>query len=52
MVKRKKGLRNVNPVARSLRSPALKLRVVKPKKGKGSYRRKPRRSGQNRGLAS
>jgi stalled ribosome alternative rescue factor ArfA len=39
MAKRKIKPRNVNPVARSLRSPALKVRVVKPKKGKGSYRR-------------
>lgn len=31
-----------NPVARSLRSRALRPRVVKPKKGKGSYTRKRR----------
>jgi len=29
-----------NPVAKSLSSPALKPKVVKPKKGKGSYDRK------------
>jgi stalled ribosome alternative rescue factor ArfA len=29
-----------NPVAKSLASPALKPKVVKPKKGKGSYSRK------------
>jgi len=34
--------RRVNPVARSLRLRAALPRVVKPKKGKGSYRRKGR----------
>lgn len=29
-----------NPVAKTLRSPSLKPKVVKPKKGKGSYDRK------------
>ena len=29
-----------NPVAKSLASPALKPKIVKPKKGKGSYSRK------------
>jgi stalled ribosome alternative rescue factor ArfA len=29
-----------NPVAKSLSSPALKPKVVKPKKGKGAYTRK------------
>ena len=29
-----------NPVAKSLSSPSLKPKVVKPKKGKGSYSRK------------
>ena len=29
-----------NPVAKGLSSPALKPKVVKPKKGKGSYSRK------------
>jgi stalled ribosome alternative rescue factor ArfA len=33
-----------NPVARSLRSRAAAPRVVKPKKGKGSYSRKGRAS--------
>ena len=28
-----------NPIAKSLRSPHLKKQVVKPKKGKGSYKR-------------
>lgn len=31
-----------NPIAKALRSPHLRARVVKPKKGKGSYRRKER----------
>ena len=34
--------RKINPAARSLRSPALKPRIVTPKKGKGSYSRKRR----------
>jgi stalled ribosome alternative rescue factor ArfA len=36
-----------NPQARSLMSKLFKPRIVKPKKGKGSYSRKkePRRSG-------
>lgn len=29
-----------NPIAKSLRSPHLKPKVVKPRKGKGSYERK------------
>lgn len=29
-----------NPVAKTLASPALKPKVVKPKKGKGAYTRK------------
>lgn len=29
-----------NPVAKALRSPALRPRVVKARKGKGSYKRK------------
>jgi|TARA_B100000902_G_C26448724_1_gene499647 stalled ribosome alternative rescue factor ArfA len=29
-----------NPVAKNLRSKRYKPRIVKPKKGKGSYRRK------------
>ena len=28
-----------NPVAKEVRTPKYKLRVVKPKKGKGSYKR-------------
>ena len=38
--KRKKPIamkKGGNPVAKSLASPALKPKVVKPKKGKGSY---------------
>ena len=41
--KRKKPIamsKGGNPVAKSLASPALKPKVVKPKKGKGSYSRK------------
>ncbi|MFL2525659.1 MAG: alternative ribosome rescue factor ArfA [Pelagibacteraceae bacterium] len=29
-----------NPIAQDLRSPKYKKRVIKPKKGKGSFRRK------------
>lgn len=29
-----------NPIARALRSPHLQHKIVKPKKGKGSYDRK------------
>jgi len=41
--KRKKPIamkKGGNPVAKSLASPALRPKVVKPKKGKGSYNRK------------
>ena len=41
--KRKKPIamkKGGNPVAKSLASPALKPKIVKPKKGKGSYNRK------------
>ncbi|RWB95602.1 MAG: ribosome alternative rescue factor ArfA [Mesorhizobium sp.] len=31
-----------NPIARSLRAGHLKAQIVRPKKGKGSYRRKGR----------
>lgn len=31
-----------NPIARALRSQHLKARIVRPKKGKGSYQRKGR----------
>jgi alternative ribosome-rescue factor len=31
-----------NPIARDLRTPKYRPRVVRPRKGKGSYRRKPR----------
>ena len=30
---------NSNPVAKEVRTPKYNLRVVKPKKGKGSYKR-------------
>lgn len=33
-----------NPIAKALRSPALRVRIVKPRKGRGSYTRKPRRT--------
>lgn len=33
-----------NPIARDLRTPKYRLRVVKPRKGKGSYRRDKRAS--------
>jgi stalled ribosome alternative rescue factor ArfA len=42
MPSKKKRTPKVNPVARSLRSPSLRRRVEKPKKGKGSYTRKGR----------
>lgn len=29
-----------NPVAKAVRTPSYRVRVVKPKKGKGSYNRK------------
>lgn len=31
-----------NPIAKALRSPHLSRRVILPKKGKGSFTRKPR----------
>jgi stalled ribosome alternative rescue factor ArfA len=34
-----------NPVARALRSPALRPKKVVPRKGKGSYSRKRRKPG-------
>jgi len=36
-----------NPQARSLTSKLFKPRVVKPKKGKGSYTRKPHNGGKH-----
>jgi len=33
-----------NPIAKSLRSAHLRQRVVRPKKGKGSYSRKGRKA--------
>jgi stalled ribosome alternative rescue factor ArfA len=45
MSKPKPPRRKPNPVARSLRSDALRPRVVKPKKGRGSYSRKGRKRG-------
>jgi stalled ribosome alternative rescue factor ArfA len=39
----KKAPRKRNPVARQLRLGAMAARIVKPKKGKGSYSRKGRR---------
>ena len=39
MKKRKPTKRN--PIARDLRTPKFRLRVIKPKKGKGSYTRTP-----------
>ena len=32
----------MNTMAREVRSPKYRPRVVKPKKGKGSYKRKPK----------
>lgn len=32
-----------NPIARSLSEPKFKQRVIKPRKGKGSYSRKGRK---------
>jgi stalled ribosome alternative rescue factor ArfA len=46
-MKKKRKSRRANPIARALRSPALKPRVVKPKKGKGSYRRRARTTREN-----
>jgi len=34
--------RRGNPAARAVRRPAFRLRVVRARRGKGSYRRKPR----------
>ena len=31
-----------NPIAKDLRSPKYKKRVIKPRKGKGSFKRKKR----------
>jgi stalled ribosome alternative rescue factor ArfA len=31
--------RKANPVAKDLRTPKYKMRIEKPKKGKGSYKR-------------
>ena len=44
MAKRAKSGRRVraNPVAKALRTGRLRLRVVKPKRGKGAYTRKTR----------
>lgn len=36
----KKSPKPRNPIAKSLRNPALRPKVVRPKKGKGSYSRK------------
>lgn len=33
-----------NPIAKALRSPHLKPRTVRPKKGKGAYSRKGRKA--------
>lgn len=33
-----------NPIAKALRSPHLKPRVVRPRKGKGAYSRKGRKA--------
>jgi stalled ribosome alternative rescue factor ArfA len=35
-------MRTKNPVARSLKLRRFRLKIVKPRKGKGSYRRKGR----------
>lgn len=35
-------MRKPNPIARSLKLRQFKTKIVKPKKGKGSYRRKSR----------
>ena len=45
----KKAPRRRNPVARQLRLGAMAPRVVKPKKGKGSYSRKGRRTARGTG---
>ena len=33
-------MKKKNPVAKDLRTPKYKKRIVKPKKGKGSFKRK------------
>lgn len=35
---------NRNPIAKALRSPHLRVKVVRPKKGAGSYSRKGRKA--------
>jgi len=37
-----------NPFAQALASPLLRLRLVKAKKGKGSYKRRPKHSSGRR----
>jgi alternative ribosome-rescue factor len=38
MTKKIKKLKKSNPIAKDLRTPKYKTRVVKPKKGKGSFK--------------
>lgn len=40
MVKSKKTISKTNPVAKEVRTPEYRQRVVQPKKGKGSFKRK------------
>jgi len=37
---KKAKINKTNPVAKEVRTPKYKTRVVKPKKGKGSFKRK------------
>ena len=46
----KRRIKRTNPFARSLASPLHRLRVVKAKKGKGSYKRRPKHSSGRRFL--
>ena len=44
----KRRIKRPNPFARALASPLHRLRVVKAKKGKGSYKRRPKHSSGRR----
>lgn len=40
MAKSKKTISKTNPVAKEVRTPEFRQRIVKPKKGKGSFKRR------------
>ena len=46
----KRRIKRTNPFARVLASPLHRLRIVKAKKGKGSYKRRPKHSSGRRFL--